>query len=442
MVLNHTVTGGGREDSPCARSNEERRFVAMQPLIQMHRWFEAVVTFVMMLLLLGAVAYWFLRRTEDPKLLIFKWVMSALVIAFWCWQVEAFKATNAGGHHLIITGVCAIAMIPIWRRNIANLIATPFGNLFDGGNVEIEPQPYYSVAEAKRNRGQYTEAVAEIRKQLERFPTDYTGQLMLAEIQAEKLNDLPGAELTIERICSQPGHAPRNIVHALTTMADWYLKYNVDAASARRFLEQIIQLFPDTEFALTAQQRIAHLGNLDKLLDPHDRKRVVVHEGIKNLGLVTERKSVAEIALAGQESSAADYVKHLEEFPMDFEVREKLASLYADQYRRLDLATDQLEQMIAAPGQPARKITHWLNLMADLQVRHGADLGTVQQTLERIVAQYPDTPAAQVAHTRLGQLKLEIKGREKTAGLKMGTYEQNIGLKHGPPKQYGESSKP
>ena len=121
---------------------------------------------------------------------------------------------------------------------------------------------------------------------------------------------------------------------------------------------------------------------------------------------------------------------------MDFEVREKLASAYADQYQRLDLATDQLEQMIAAPGQPARKITHWLNQRADWQVRHGADLATVQATLERIVSQDPNAPAAQMARTRLGQLKLEIKGREKTAGLRMGTYEQNVGLKHGPPKQY------
>lgn len=419
------------------RAVETRQtFQGMQPLIQMHRWFGAAVSTAVMVVLLGAVAYWFLRRTEDPALLVFKWVLSALVAAFWCWQVDAFGKSNAGGHHLIITGFCAIAMIAIWRRNIANLVATPFGNLFDGGNVEVEPQPYYSVAEARRNRGQYTEAVAEIRKQLERFPTDYTGQLMLAEIQAEKLNDLPGAELTIQRICDQPGHAPRNIVHALTTMADWYLKYAVDPVAARRFLEQIVMRFPDTEFALTAEQRIAHLGSMDQLLNPHDRKRVVVTAGIQNLGLVTERKSAEAIALAGQESSAADYVKHLEEFPMDFEVREKLASAYAEQYQRLDLATDQLEQMIAAPGQPARKVVHWLNLLADLQVRLGCDIATVQQTLGRILEQYPDSPAAQVARTRIAQLKLEIKGREKATGLKMGTYEQNVGLKHGPPKQF------
>lgn len=247
----------------------------MQPLIQMHRWFEAAVTLGVVLLIMGAVGYGFLRRTEDPGLLIFKWMLSALVAAFWCWQTEAFKPTVINVYHLAITAICAVIMIVTWRRSIVAIVANPFGNLFDGGNVEIEPQPYYSVAEAKRNRGHYTEAVAEIRKQLERFPTDYTGQLMLAEIQAEKLNDLPGAELTIQRICDQPGHAPRNIVHALTTMADWYLKYSVDAESARRFLEQIIQLYPDTEFALTAEQRISHLGNMDQLLDPYDRKKLV-----------------------------------------------------------------------------------------------------------------------------------------------------------------------
>jgi len=33
---------------------------------------------------------------------------------------------------------------------------------------------------------------------------------------------------------------------------------------------------------------------------------------------------------------------------------------------------------------------------------------------------------------RLALLKLEMKGKQKTEPVKMGTYEQNIGLKHGP----------
>src|SRR6185295_15285044 len=109
------------------------------------------------------------------------------------------------------------------------------------------------IAEAKRKRGQYTEAIAEIRKQLVRFPTDLIGQMMIAEIQAEELNDLPGAELTIRRLCDQPGHAPRNVAHALSTLADWHLKYELNRDAARVDLQQIIERFPDSELSLAAE---------------------------------------------------------------------------------------------------------------------------------------------------------------------------------------------
>src|SRR5207249_7401113 len=106
--------------------------------------------------------------------------------------------------------------------------------------------------------------IAEIRKQLKRFPNDFHGQMMLAEIQAQDLNDLPGAELTIRRICDQSGHAPRNIMHAFTTLADWHLKYNLDPDAARLDLQQVVDRFPDTDLALSAAQRIAHLATTEK----------------------------------------------------------------------------------------------------------------------------------------------------------------------------------
>jgi hypothetical protein len=93
--------------------------------------------------------------------------------------------------------------------------------------------------------------------------------------------------------------------------------------------------------------------------------------------------------------------------------------------------------MIEATGQPTRKIVHWLNLLADLQVRHGADQATVERTLERILDRFPDSPAAQLARVRLSQLKLEFKSQTKGGRLQMGTYEQNIGLKESSSKRYG-----
>lgn len=403
----------------------------MQPLVQIHHWLGNAFSTLVGICVASWFLYLFLRRSEDPGLLVFKWVLTALVVGWLVWFTEAGQNTPMTFPHVIATLVGGLVLAAIWRHNITGLFAKPFTSLYDGGDAEVEPQPFYSIADAKRKQGRYLEAIAEIRKQLARFPTDYIGHLMLAEIQAQNMNDLPGAVLTIHRLVAQPGHAPINICHALTTLADWHLKYELDRDAARLELEQIIALFPDTEFALTAQQRIAHLASTEKMVSALDPKRYEMKEGIQNLGLRDSVPTNQELARADTDGVAADYVRHLSEFPLDFEVREKLALIYADHYRRLDLAADQLEQMIAAPGQPAKKVTHWLNLLADLQVRHGADQPTVQATLERILDQFPNTPAAQLARTRLSHLKLEFKGKEKTGGLKMGTYEQNIGLRQG-----------
>ena len=85
--------------------------------------------------------------------------------------------------------------------------------------------------------------------------------------------------------------------------------------------------------------------------------------------------------------------------------------------------------MIQEPHQPARLVVHWLNLLADLQVRHGAGYETVRQTLQRIVDLDPHLAAAEIARHRLALLNLELKAREKSQAIKLGSYEQNIGLK-------------
>src|SRR5437879_3504208 len=104
------------------------------------------------------------------------------------------------------------------------------------------------------------------------------------------------------------------------------------------------------------------------MLDPHEYKKFNVIPGAQNLGLMMEREKLKSVE-TDPEQAAAQYVKHLEKHPLDMEAREKLAILYADHYRRLDLATSELEQMIAQPNQPSRMVNHLLNLLADLQVR-------------------------------------------------------------------------
>lgn len=380
--------------------------------------------------LLGWAIVRTLKRSEDPPLLIFKLVFTAAVIGVVCWLIKPTSGRPATIFDLGVALFGGLALTATWRHNIASIVAKPFGSLYDGGDAEVDPQPYYSISIAKRKKGKYTEAVAEIRKQLEKFPNDFEGQMMLAEIQVENLNDLAGAELTIQRLCAQPGHPPRNVAFALNALADWHLKFALDREAARQDLQQIVELFPETELALAAAQRIGHLAKTEMLLSPHDRQRIHVPEGVKNIGLL-QSSTHLQPAAADPASAAADYVKHLEQHPQDTEAREKLAVIYADHYRRLDLAADQLDQLINQPNQPARLVVHWLNLLADLQLRHGAGYDTVSQTLEQIIERYPDIAGAGIARNRIDLLKLELKAKQTNQPVKLGTYEQSIGLKRG-----------
>jgi lipoprotein NlpI len=114
---------------------------------------------------------------------------------------------------------------------------------------------------------------------------------------------------------------------------------------------------------------------------------------------------------------------------MDMEAREKLAILYAEHYQRIDLAADQFEQIIAQPGQPMKQVVHYLNLLADMHIRQAGDFDAAKRALERIIELYPKYAPAENARQRIAHLRFEMKVQEKQEGIKLGTYEQNIGLK-------------
>jgi tetratricopeptide (TPR) repeat protein len=314
-----------------------------------------------------------LKRSDEPRKLVLKWVITVPVV--WFLMAVVGPMALRGGYYtrlcLPLAGGCAIVLTILWRHSIAELAAKPFTMLYDGGSQDWIPKPGYSIAQARQKKGEYLEAIAEIRRQLERAPTDVEGQMLLAQIQAEDLKDLRAAELTIESLCAQPGHAPQSLVAALYAMADWHLQVGRDRAAAERALQQVITLFPETEFALGAAHRIAHLGSPEMRLASDEQKKFLVPEGVKNLGLLREQEHLKR-AEPSPEQEAADYVKHLEQHPLDMEAREKLAIIYADHYGRLDLAASELEEMIGHPHQPGRLVVHWLNLLADLQIRHGA----------------------------------------------------------------------
>jgi len=390
-----------------------------------------LVLIIAFIILVCVVGWRWLKGSRDsPFRLIAKWVISALIIGFLVvGLMPTIMGGGPGGAALVpIVALCGVILALIWTPNITAFLARPFGNLIDGGNDEADAEPFYSIAIAKRKNGKFLEAVTEVRKQLDRFPNDVAGQMLLAEIQADDLKDLPAAQLTIERFVAQPGHSPKNVAFALNALADWQVKYAQDVDSARETLQRVIDMFPDSEEALLALQRLSHMGDADYLLNRGNRPAIRMKAGVDNIGLLKTYEPLKPVE-EDKGETARKLVEHLERFPADMEARERLAMLYAEHYGRVELSVDQMEQIIAQPGQPMKNVAHYLNLLADVQIKFAADYEAAKVALERIAELYPKFAVAENARQRIAHLRLELKAHENKEAVKLGEYEQNIGLK-------------
>ena len=172
-------------------------------------------------------------------------------------------------------------------------------------------------------------------------------------------------------------------------------------------------------------ERGAHLVQADETRR-HREIKFTVKPGERDLGL---RASAQAAASSDPHAQAAEIVKHLEQHPSDTEARERLAVLYAEGFQRVDLAADQLEQLIALPAETPKHIAHWLNLLATLQIQHAGNLHAATDALRRINQLFPGGALATAAAARLATLQAELKAGQKTEVKSLGNYEKNIGLK-------------
>ena len=91
----------------------------------------------------------------------------------------------------------------IWIGSVSDLFMGGMMKWVTGEGEQVEPKPYYSVAETKRHQGDPERAIAEIEDQLTRFPGDFEGQMLMAEIQVETLKDFPAAAATLRTIFTE-----------------------------------------------------------------------------------------------------------------------------------------------------------------------------------------------------------------------------------------------
>ena len=218
---------------------------------------------------------WVLNRSQEPGRLAVKWLITAIAIGgIWLLFANAFKPAGGflggiGAAFMLGIGsaVFGLVLAIVWTRSLISWLTGPLQRLFYDDHQEIEPAPLYSQAQALRKRGNYMAALAEVEHQLEQFPNDLTGTLLLAEIHAVDLHHLENAERILEHFMRNTSVG--NSVVALNQMADWRLGLGQDLHGAREALERIRKLCPDTEAAYMASQRLAHLDDPERFQELH-----------------------------------------------------------------------------------------------------------------------------------------------------------------------------
>jgi TolA-binding protein len=361
-----------------------------------------------------------LKKTDEPLALINKWIWTFLIAA-----VGIFLAMHSPLY--AVPPVVALFAIPIgaiWTKSLGAIVAAPLTGLFTGGNREVDPTPIYSIAESKRGHGQYDEAIRLIRAELEKFPGDFVGMMLLATIQAENLNDIQAAQATIEQLLAVPKRTPQAIASALHALADWQLRLP-DPDAARAALQRIIDQFPDTPLAQIAMQRIARIGSVDQIAAMRERGPIALPAGKKDIGLRTDIVPVPE---ENPMDTAAAYTRQLTKHPADAETREKLALLYMNEFHRPDLAAQQFQLLSCQANMPARRAAGWLNQLASIHLQNN-DLTAARAAVNAIIERYPGTAPAEMAKTRLPGLEGELKGYRNAQSVKLGSYESDLGLK-------------
>lgn len=382
---------------------------------------------------LGCWILWrWLQKSEDaPAKLIFKWGLSIIVCG--AALVVAVKANDGFSQiFAVLTGaVAGLVMAITWAPNFCAFVARPFAGLYDGGDQEIDPAAMYSIADARLKKGDTTGALAEIERQLEMFPKDMEGHLKKAQIQAENLKDIPAAAQTVwSWISSVESPNPGSVALILNRLADWHLSVGRDPAAAKATLERLLQLVPETEHASLAFQRMSRLPAVSQLESSSEPETKALPKAPDRIGL-QPRQSASDPSSSTEDEVAAAVnrcIERLNQHPQDNETREQLVVLYDENMGRPDLALEQLQQMVEQPYQPARHVARWLNMMADVHVRHG-DQAAAKSCLEEIVRMAPDGALGEQARSRLSFIGMEIRGQKKSQAVKLGSYEKNIGLR-------------
>ena len=392
---------------------------------------------------LAAVVVYIIRKhlknpDNDPVKVIVKWTVTVAIVAF---GVYATLWSNDRASLLVVFIFLllpgSVIMALWWTPEISEWMASPITNALTGDSRISYNKPEYGVANARRNRGQYVEAVEAVDEELTKHPGNFDGLMLKASIQAENLGDLEAATETVQEAIEGEEQLSYRLPVALNKMADWQLAVAGDPDAARRTLRQIREALPESQAAQFAAQRLASLDSSEEtaaaVVDFNESYQKLVEESAAKDDFTSPLelpKAIESNQQQAGEKALAACLRRVALHPDSVSNREELAALYLNHANQPPKAAEQYDHLLALPGTTIHQKTAWLNKIADIQVKSGESHETVRATLERVIALDPKAAPAARAQQRISYLNIELRGaNRKTTKLQLGSYEEDIGLK-------------
>lgn len=274
------------------------------------------------------------------------------------------------------------------------------------------PAPSYSRALAKISFGQYDEAEMEVIRELEQCEQDFEGWMMLAELYATHFHDLPGAAATVHDICAQPVTTPVQLSIALHKLADWHLKIGRDPISARHALEQICKRIPGSHLDKMARQRIAQLPATREEFEERERGKPLRLPHVPDEIQPPRAPMLSPEQASTEARSLADI---LTRNPDGVAAREKFARILAENLNDVDRAIDQLQLLLAMPGQPPARRAEWLLTIAGWHARYRNDLEEARLIYQQVMRDFRNTAQAFAAQRKINLINVQAQFRRRFA---------------------------
>lgn len=364
---------------------------------ELERWFFLILVGI------AAIAYTIYKSEEKVDLLL-RWIFTIPLIGYFKLTIEGIliKGIEERSSFSIFIGTWLLALgglmiFIIWGNKLLSLFIDRLTQFIFSEDKRAVKTPIYSIAQAHIQKGNYKLAEEYLLNILREFPWDYQATLMLANLYYEKLNTPEKAKLLLEEWITANHKKKPQISAIRNLMADMSIREN-NIEQALEYLEDIEKQAPNSQYASIAKQRRVRL--IARLREASSYDKTTHKIVLPPAKPVSQLHHDSNQQILKIETKIQNLLYQLELNPEDIVLREELATIYANELGKADLAIEQIEKILSTPNLSHSLKMRYLYLLAEYSLQ-AQDIEKASSTLTIIAKENPSSIYTQLAPKRI-----------------------------------------